>query len=99
MKSNRLTKLLVLGIHDFTCALRELESAADRYEPPHRFGGSSVIDGGTGAWRLNPLVENLAVAAVGFTIQLAIEIGRDPGPLRDLERDLIATLKGDATPG
>lgn len=98
MKATRLTKLLVLGIHDLTCALGELEKAAVRYVSPRRFE-APVIDDGTGAWRLNLLVENLAVAAVGFTIQLAIEAGHDPSQMRDLERDLISLLKGDASQG
>lgn len=43
-----------------------------------------------------PPTRDLVIAAVAFTIQLAIdEGGRDPAQMRALERDLIAALQED----
>ncbi len=91
MKLGRLTKLL--GVHDLACALEELGSAARRYALPRLLAAS------TDRSALDLLVGDLAVVAVAFTIQLAIEIGRDPGQMRDLERELIATLKEGTSQG
>jgi hypothetical protein len=37
--------------------------------------------------------QNLAVAAVAFTIQLAIESGQDSSALRTLERELLVIVE------
>jgi hypothetical protein len=72
---------LVLMTHDLTCALAELIREAANY-PRGKLSA------------LPSLPRGLAVAAVGFIIQLAIDqTGRDPKDLRDLESDLIARLE------
>lgn len=70
--------------HDVTCAFGELESAARR----------STEAPGTRDGRAASLARrDLAIAAVAFTIQLAIdEAGRDPAEMRALERSLFAAL-------
>jgi len=66
--------------HDLTCALGELVRAAIHYPR----GKLSAL----------PLPRDLAVSAVAFTIQLAIDLtDRDSKELRSLERDLIAKLE------
>lgn len=74
---------LRLQIHDMTCVLGELEHAAQLY-------ARHVVDmRSVEVWQ-----RRLAVAAVAFTIQLAIEKAEsDVVALRDLERDLISTLE------
>jgi hypothetical protein len=65
--------------HDVSCALGELARVARR-------GGLPSADPFTA-------VTELAVAAVAFTCQLAIDAaGRDPAEMRALERDLIAAI-------
>jgi hypothetical protein len=71
----------MLMTHDLTCVLGELARAAANYPR----GKLSTLP---------MLPRDLAVAAVAFTIQLAIEQeGRDPEQLRALERELIAKLE------
>jgi hypothetical protein len=67
--------------HDLSCALGELGSAARRYALPKALSSE---------W---PVTGELSIAAVAFTIQLAIEEGGNPADLRKLERELIAKLK------
>ena len=96
MKLGRLSMLL--GVHDLSCALGELESAARRYVPRQRQRLDEPLRPlPEGPSALDLLAGDLGVAAVGFTIQLAIETGRDPGQMRDLERELIALLRADTT--
>jgi hypothetical protein len=83
MKHHPLTCLLMT--HDLTCTLGELERASKRYlSTPNRWLASFAPAAPT---------TDLAVAAIAFTIQLAIEAGHDPTKLRDLERDLITSLR------
>jgi len=69
--------------HDLTCAIGELGGAACRYSSAADFAARDRS------------LPKLAVAAVAFTIQLAIESGRDPIEMRALERDLIAAVTGE----
>ena len=72
---------LMLMTHDLTCVLGDLARAASHYPR----GKPSTLP---------MLPRDLAVAAVAFTIQLAIEQeGCDPEQLRALERELIAKLE------
>lgn len=91
---------LLFTIHDLSCALGELGNAARRLaitRPP-----TLASDLATLGDEQRRLVGDLAVAAVAFTVQLAIEVqfaietGRDPAQMRDLERELIATLRTHA---
>lgn len=71
-------KFLLLT-HDLSCVIENLGKAAARYVPARGF---------------NRHLRDLAVAAVAFTIQLAIEQpDSDPAALRALERSLIAKLE------
>ena len=71
----------MLMTHDLTCVLGELARAASHY-PRGRLSA------------LPPLPRDLAVAAVAFTIQLAIdEGGCDPAEMHVLESELIAKLE------
>ena len=71
---------ILLMTHDLTCALGELMRVAANYPR----GELSLMP---------PLPRDLAVAAVGFAIQLAIdEGGKDPAEMRALEAVLIAKL-------
>ena len=73
----------LLLTHDLSCTLGQLAAAACRYP-----GDDRVLD-----VTARPACD-LVVAAVAFTIQLAIdEGGRDPDEMRALERDLIARLE------
>ena len=86
--------VLLFTVHDLSCALGELESAARRLaitRPPTLASDLSTL--GDNHRRL---VGDLAVVAVAFTVQLAIETGRDPAQMRELECELIATLKTHA---
>ena len=75
----------LLMTHDLTCVLGELARAAANY-PRGKLSA------------LPPLPRDLAVAAVAFTIQLAIdEANSDPDQMRTLERDLIAKLEARPT--
>ena len=67
--------------HDLTCVVGALAHAASSYPR----GAPSAI---------SPLPRDLAVAAVAFAVQLAIdEAGADPESLRALEGELIAALE------
>ena len=72
----------LLMTHDLSCVFAELARAAKRYTLPRVLSsGGSVMD-------------DLAVAAVALTIQLAIDTtDRDPTEMRALERELIGKLK------
>lgn len=71
-------KFLLLT-HDLSCVIGNLATAATRYDPAKGF---------------DRRLTDLAVAAVAFTIQLAIDQpGSDPTELRALERALIAKLE------
>jgi len=74
--------LMKLGLtHDLACVLEELTSAARRYALPRLLSSQ------------RPVLDDLAVAAVAFVIQLAVDTtDRDPGEMRALERKLIAVL-------
>jgi hypothetical protein len=74
--------LKILMSHDLVCALGELGGAACRY--------SNMED----VSARNQVRPKLAVAAVAFTIQLAIEAGRDPAEMRALERELVDAVIG-----
>ena len=74
--------LKLVMTHDLSCTLGALVVAAFRIHPS--------------APQLQPTAPSreLMVAAVAFTIQLAIdEGGRDPAEMRVLERELIAKLE------
>ena len=79
MKIEQLAK--IHATHDLSCALAELVSVACRYTRPTRLSSDRSITG------------DLAIAAVAFVIQLAIDLaGRDPSQMRELERELIEML-------
>jgi hypothetical protein len=68
--------------HDLYCALGEL-------------GGAACLHANMPAVQSHDRSrQQLAIAAIAFTIQLAIEAGRDPAEMRALERDLIAAVTG-----
>ena len=71
--------------HDLSCALEELVRAGRRYTSPSRAASDL------------PVVSlDLARAAVGLSIQIAIDVaGRDPAQMRALERELIAALQSE----
>jgi len=70
----------LLVTHDLACAFAELARAAKRHATS---GGAS---GGT-------TMDDISVAAVALTIQLAIDAGaREPGEMRALECELIDKL-------
>jgi hypothetical protein len=70
-----------LMTHDLSCALGELGTAARRFTLP------ALLSSDRSA------TTDLAVAAVAFTVQLAIDMtDRDPVQMRALERELIAKL-------
>ena len=70
--------------HDLSCALGELSGAARRCPLAPEPSG---------------VVTDLAVAAVAFTVQLAIDVaGCDPAEMRVLECELIGKLKAAAVP-
>ncbi len=72
----------LLLTHDFSCVFAELARAAKRYTLPR------MLSSGRAA------MDDLAVAAVALTIQLAIDVAdRDPIEMRALERELISKLK------
>lgn len=75
---------IVLMTHDLDCTLVELRRAAANYPR----GTLSTL----------PLLpRDLAIAAVVFTVQLAIDAtDRDPTELRALEQELIAKLEPGA---
>lgn len=79
---------LVLWTHDMSCVIEELSRAALRYARPSEAAVGSVkilVEG---------LLRALAVAAVAFTTQLAIEETEgDATALRDTERGLIGLLE------
>lgn len=77
----------LLMTHDIACTLGALGSAACRYTRPLMLSSSGPS-----------ATADLAVAAIAFTIQLAIETGRDPDDLRALERELIAAVTGETSP-
>ena len=62
--------------HDLNCVIEQLTREADYYTRSPGY----------------KRVPDLAVAAVAFTIQCAIEAGRDPDEMRALERELVAKL-------
>lgn len=66
--------------HDLSCTLGALATAAARIHPP--------------PLQNTPLTRDLLIAAVAFTIQLAIDhAGCDPAEMRALERDLFVVLE------
>ena len=72
----------LLMTHDLTCVLGDLVRAASHYPR----GKPSTL--------AEALPRDLAVAAIAFTIQLAIdEAGCDPDQMRMLESVLIARLE------
>lgn len=80
MKPDQVAMLLT-RTHDLSCALDELGSAALRYALPKVLSSDRSVTG------------DLAVAAVAFSIQLAIDAtSRDPAELRALERELLSKL-------
>jgi hypothetical protein len=76
-------KLLTLPhTHDLSCTISALGSAARRYTLPTLLASSD-----------RSATDDLAVAAVAFAIQLAIDTtDHDPAELRVLERELLAKL-------
>lgn len=73
---------LLLMTYDLSCTLGDLGKAANRYPKDAPYSPTT-----------EPM-RNLLVAAVAFTIQLAIdEGGRDPAEMRALERELIAKIQ------
>jgi hypothetical protein len=77
--------LMMVHTHDLSCTIGALGSAARRYTLPKMLAPQYHP----------PLVptDELAVAAVAFAIQLAIDTtDRDPADLRELERELLAKL-------
>jgi len=73
--------LTMLHTHDLACTIGALGSAARRYALPKLPASDRSA------------TDDLAVAAVAFAIQLAIDTtNRDPADLRALERDLLARL-------
>jgi hypothetical protein len=81
MSTETTEKASLLMTHDLLGSLGELRSAARRYTLPRMLSSKrrDEID--------------LTLTAVAFTIQLAIESGRDPAQMRLLELDLIAALQ------
>ena len=78
-------KLLTLT-HDLSCTLGDLGVAASQYHKDAPYPPTTEPS------------RNLLVAAVAFTIQLAIdEGGQDPAAMRTLERVLIAKI-AETTP-
>ena len=72
----------LLMTHDLSCTLGNLATAASLYPKDAPYPPTTEP------------TRNLLVAAVAFTIQLAIdEGGRDPDQMRVLERELIAKLE------
>ena len=87
MKTHPIFNLLMT--HDLSCALGELESAARRHTLPAFLSSDRST------------TTDLAIAAVAFAVQLAIEVtDRDPTQMRALERELIGKLmsKPEGTP-
>jgi hypothetical protein len=74
--------LTMLHTHDLSCTIGALGSAARRYTLPKMLASSD-----------RSATDDLAVAAVAFAIQLAIDTtDRDPTDLRALERELLTRL-------
>ena len=68
--------------HDLSCTLGDLSVAAGQYPRDMPYPTTTEVS------------RSLFVAAIAFTIQLAIdECGRDPDQMRALERELIARLE------
>ncbi len=86
MSLSRLMRIIagnrVSMTRDLTRTLEELGKAAWSYVNPPML--QLFAERSFGA--------DLAVAAISFTIQLAIELGRDPIEMRGLEFELIATV-------
>lgn len=74
----------VLPVHDLLCTLGELDKAARSFALRPKFSPAGLA-----------IFKDLAIAAVAFTVQLAIEVGHDPAQMRVLERELIAELTGE----
>jgi hypothetical protein len=67
--------------HDLSCAFGDLSASARRFTLPSFLESDQSVHG------------ELAVAAVRFAVQLAIDHGdRDPEEMRKLESDLIAKI-------
>jgi hypothetical protein len=88
-KERRVTKLRLPNIavlaaltHDMDCVVTSLIKAAQRYPQ-----GAPLQN--------EDRDRDLWVAAIAFTIQLAIETGQDPTSLRALERHLMDKLEAD----
>jgi hypothetical protein len=82
------TLKLHLMVHDLECVIGALSQAAHRYtlreSCKHEFLKQAV----------EIIPRELTVAAIAFTIQLAIEeAGREPSAMRSLERSLISRLE------
>ncbi len=72
----------VILTHDLSCTIGQLSTVA------RRFPNDATTD------VTGHSARDLFMAAVAFTIQLAIdEAGRDPAEMRALERDLFAVLE------
>lgn len=81
MNKLKLPKIAALAAftHDMSCVVTSLEKAAQRYPQGLPFQNTERE-------------RDLWAAAIAFTIQLAIDTGQDPAPLRALERDLMDKL-------
>jgi len=76
----------LLLTHDLSCVIGDLAKAASRY--PHGAPMRSTLP-----------ARDLMVAAVAFTVQLAIDVGNhDSADMRALERELIAVLEDTNKP-
>jgi len=74
--------LMMMHTHDLSCTIGDLGSAARRYTLPQMLSSDRSV------------TDDLAVAAVAFAIQLAIDTtDRDPGDLRALESELLSKLR------
>lgn len=81
---------LRLWTHDITCVLGALDRAARDYARPSLAAVKQSIEA---------IPRNLAVAAVAFTVQLAIEeTDRDASEMRALEAELISELEKPLPP-
>lgn len=76
----------LLMTHDLWCVIGQLETVACRYSTD----ATTDVTSRRG--------RDLAIAAIAFTIQLAIDnAARDPAAMRSLERELFALFTDEAT--
>jgi hypothetical protein len=79
---------LRLWTHDISCVLEALDRAARRYAYPSQVSADMLKQ------TVEALPRHLTVAAVAFTVQLAIEeTERDASEMRALEAELISELE------